>query len=257
MRQPGADGGGDAQQRRIAELALAQRAGEIDALDDVGCDVDVLAVLVHAAQAHDVGVPQLARHGGLAPRALAQRRVVRDGLEGDDLLALEVERAEDRAGAADAEHAVDAEAVADHPGREERGPLLTGGFRHQETAPGQGVRGRSGASIGASCKGSDIRSGRRRRDLRRLGRDRRSPGESRCPSSKSSISTTAPRRRSIRRCRVVAGAAGSAAAATAPTCAGSFRSWASSCSCSCWASSCSARAPAPRRPTPTAPTCRT
>ena len=164
VREPGADGGGDAQQRGVAELALAQRAGQIDALDDVGCDVDVLAVLVHAAQAHDVGVAQLARDGRLAARALAQRRVVRDGLERHDLLALEVERAEDRAGAAHAEHAVDAEAVADHPGREERGPLLTGGFRHQETAPGQGVRGRSGASIGASCKGSDIRSGRRRRD---------------------------------------------------------------------------------------------
>ena len=143
----------------VAELALAQRAGEIHALDDVGGDVDVLAVLVHAAQAHDVRVPQLARDRRLAPRALAQRRVVRDRLERHDLLALEVERAEDRAGSAHAEHAVDPEAVADHPGGEQRGAWLTGGFRHQEAAPGQGVRGRSGGSIGASCKGSDIRSG--------------------------------------------------------------------------------------------------
>ena len=159
MRQTGAHGGGDAQERRIAELPLAQRAGEVHALDDIGCDVDVLAVLVDAAQAHDVRVPELARDGRLAPRALAQRRVVRDRLERHDLLAQEIERAEHRPGSAHAEDAVDPEAVADHPRGEQRGACLTSGFRHQETAPGRGVRGRSGGSIGASCKGSDIRSG--------------------------------------------------------------------------------------------------
>ena len=87
-------------------------------------------------------------------------------------------------------------------------------------------------------------------------RDRRSPGESRCPSSKSSISTTAPRRRSIRPRRAVAGAGGRAAAAAAPICGASCRSSASSSSCSCWASSSSAPARAPRRPTPTARTSR-
>ena len=138
---------------------LAQGAGQVQALDDVGCDIDVLPVLVHAAQAHDVRVAQLAGDRRLAARALAQRRVVRDGLERHDLLALEVEGAEHRPGAAHAEHAVDAEAAADDPGREQRRPLLTGGFGHQETAPRKGVRGRSGGSIRASCKGSDIRSG--------------------------------------------------------------------------------------------------
>ena len=257
MRETGADGGGDAQERRVAELPLAQRAGEVHALDDVGCDVDVLAVLVDAAQAHDVRVPELARDGRLAPRALAQRRVVRDRLEGHDLLALEIERAEHRPGPAHAEDAVDPEAVADHPRGEQRGACLTSGFRHQETAPGRGVRGRSGGSIGASCKGSDIRSGPAGGAFAPAGRDRRSPGESRCPSSKSSISTTAPRPRSILRRRDVAGAAGAAAAAAGRICAASCRSSASSSWCSSWASWCSARAPARPRPTSTAPTCRT
>ena len=124
---------------------------------------------MHAAQAHDVRVPQLARDRRLAARALAQRRVVRDRLERDDLLALEVESAEDRAGSAHAEHAVDPEAVADHARGEQRGPRLTSGFGHQEAAPGQGVRGRSAGSIGASCKGSDIRSGPVEARLRRPG----------------------------------------------------------------------------------------
>jgi hypothetical protein len=169
MRETVADGRGHAQERAVAELALAQRTRQVHALDDVGGDVDVLPVLVDAAQTHDVRVAELSGDRRLAARALAQRGVVGDRLERDDLLAFEVERAEHGAGAADAEHAVDAEAVADHTGREQRRALLTGGFRHQETAPGQGVRGRSGASIGASCKGSDIRSGPPAARVRRPG----------------------------------------------------------------------------------------
>ena len=138
VREAGADGGGDAQQRRIGELALAQRAREIHALDDVGRDVDVLAVLVHAAQAHDVRVPQLAGDRGLAARALAQRGVVRDRLERHDLLALEVERAEDGAGSAHAEHAVDPEAVADHPGGEQRGACVAGRLQPSGSRSGTG-----------------------------------------------------------------------------------------------------------------------
>ena len=138
MREPRADGGGDAQQRRIGELALAQRTREIHPLDDVGGDVDVLAVLVDAAQAHDVRVPQLARDGRLAACALAQRGVVRDRLERHDLLALEVERAEDGAGSADAEHAVDPETVADHSGGEQRGALVAGRLQPSGSRSGTG-----------------------------------------------------------------------------------------------------------------------
>ena len=97
-------------------------------------------VLVDAAQAHDVRVPELARDGRLAPRALPQRRVVRDRLERHDLLAHEIERAEHRPGPAHAEDAVDPEAVADHPRGEQRGALS------DERVPASGNRSRTGSA---------------------------------------------------------------------------------------------------------------
>ena len=153
-----ADRGADAQASGVAQLLALEPAREIATIDEIGDHVDVVLVLDHAPQLHDVRVVEAARDRNLAPRTLTQRRLVRDRLDGDRALRLEIEAAEDRAGASDAEHAVDAESVADDALGKERRRRMRNPGRHQRTS--LEVRGDASGTIANSGTVNVVRQGK-------------------------------------------------------------------------------------------------
>ena len=143
VREGVADGGRDAEERLVRQRLLAQGALQVAAVHELRDDVDVLVVLEDLAQAHDVGMAEPRGDRDLAPRALPEDGVVRDGLDGHGVAGLLVVRAEDRARAADAEHSVDPEPAEHQAGREQRrSGLGRGGVTCPATSRGTGcVRG--------------------------------------------------------------------------------------------------------------------